>query len=323
MKYIMTAYKNDIYHTYVIVQICSYSNFCVEHFKKNQVMKTINLHQLLLTFTLILCIHISYSQVVYTNLRPNENYSCKKFGCTHLYPLDVNNDGVTDFELQVSKTGQILLYNATVSVLASTGNAIANYGAALSGGTLINSSLIWTTSATLRSYRDYSGFGGPKGFYGSWSTGTDQYLGLRFNLGADSFYGWVRLNINVSTSSASLTIKDYAFDNTVNHSIQAGSIAGARFSSDQMNNQMDTELNVFPNPANLISTISITLDKVQHVVVSLSDIHGKLLKQVYTGNLNSGYSEFNVDISNLSSGIYFYKIESDNNIIYRKLFIQK
>ncbi len=77
----------------------------------------------------------------------------------------------------------------------------------------------------------------------------------------------------------------------------------------------DYELNnitIIPNPNNGIFTIQseTTINSIQ-----LYDINGKIM---YSNNENINQ----VDVAHLTSGIYFVKIESDSNIIYKKISIQ-
>lgn len=52
----------------------------------------------------------------------------------------------------------------------------------------------------------------------------DKFVGCRFLIGADVHYGWVRLSCDASGSQ--FTVKDYAYNLTVNEPIEAGATPG-------------------------------------------------------------------------------------------------
>jgi len=60
--------------------------------------------------------------------------------------------------------------------------------------------------------------------YGPWANVNDHYLGLRFPIGSDTHYGWVRMDVqtNVGSMSISATVKDWAYESTPNVGISAG-----------------------------------------------------------------------------------------------------
>src|SRR5207247_1386095 len=119
--------------------------------------------------------------------------------CTHTYLLDLNNDGITDFNLTVMKSGQSYLYALGVSEVPTTGNAVAGSASALSNGATIDAGITWTTSSsTLRQYADFSSMGGPVGFGGDWASKGDKYLGLKIQVGTNTYYGWARLTVSAS-----------------------------------------------------------------------------------------------------------------------------
>jgi len=43
------------------------------------------------------------AQIIYTEVNPDAKFSCSKAGCSHQYNLDLNNDGINDFTITVTK----------------------------------------------------------------------------------------------------------------------------------------------------------------------------------------------------------------------------
>jgi hypothetical protein len=78
----------------------------------------------------------------------------------------------------------------------------------------------------------------------------------------------------------------------------------------------DIGISVFPNPVYETFHISVNseLNQNENINVLITDANGKKL---YFKNLNSGMN--NIDFSNYKSGIYFVKIELENEIVEYKI----
>ena len=57
---------------------------------------------------------------------------------------------------------------------------------------------------------------------GDWPSSTDGYIGLKLEKAGLIYYGWARLSVSISSTSASFTIKDYAYNSVPNKPILAG-----------------------------------------------------------------------------------------------------
>jgi hypothetical protein len=76
---------------------------------------------------------------------------------------------------------------------------------------------------------------------------------------------------------------------------------------------------MYPNPAD--SNVHISLKDANDTIenLTITDILGKTIKSIQ--NINT--TEINVDVSNLTTGVYFVEITSDNNQkLVKKLVIQ-
>lgn len=71
----------------------------------------------------------------------------------------------------------------------------------------------------------------------------------------------------------------------------------------------------FPNPVNGITKIAFKLFKPHRVKITLYDILGNRTGIVFDEFLDKGYQEASIDVTNLSSGVYIYKIEANNKMI--------
>lgn len=72
---------------------------------------------------------------------------------------------------------------------------------------------------------------------------------------------------------------------------------------------LETEgLVVFPNPSSESHILQLGGLKDVYVSVELFDIQGRRIRKVYDGHVSESYFQLEVDIANLSSGLYFYAV---------------
>lgn len=69
----------------------------------------------------------------------------------------------------------------------------------------------------------------------------------------------------------------------------------------------------YPNPFNPMTKIDFSLPEDGRISLSVYDNSGKLVSKLLNGSLSSGYHSVNFNASGISSGIYFYKLEFENN----------
>lgn len=77
----------------------------------------------------------------------------------------------------------------------------------------------------------------------------------------------------------------------------------------------------YPNPFNAQTIISFNVNKKSQYKVNVYDIKGSLIKTIINKFLNSGSYEVAFNAENLSSGVYFYTLETDNVLIETKKMI--
>lgn len=182
----------------------------------------------------------SSADIIYTDVAPDETY----FTNGDEYLLDVNNDGIIDFTINIINfssagvfSGFSEYYSALIQniiVLPAAGNAIAGSitaGAyvlpyALNSDIIIGDGIEFQTGAfqTMVSYIGVIGYPEdgdiyPLYMYGNWFEVSDKFLGLRFINDDNTYYGWVRLSC---PDNHTITIKDYAYDNDVEEPIITG-----------------------------------------------------------------------------------------------------
>lgn len=125
-------------------------------------------------------------------------------------------------------------------------------------------------------------------------TNTDIYIGVKFPLNSNEYYGWVRVNIASGTSY--VTVKDYAYENTPNTAINAGN-TGTTAISGITGKKI---ISVSPVPCDNI--IRITSDLFYNSRYYIFDVTGNEIKNGYF-NSNENF----IDIAELPGGVYFIK----------------
>jgi Secretion system C-terminal sorting domain/Two component regulator propeller len=78
-------------------------------------------------------------------------------------------------------------------------------------------------------------------------------------------------------------------------------------------------LSAFPNPFSSTTTLEFNLTETKNVSVSIIDVVGRTVKNISSGNFQSGKNKITIDLSELNSGIYFCKIKSNENLKTIKL----
>lgn len=79
----------------------------------------------------------------------------------------------------------------------------------------------------------------------------------------------------------------------------------------------------YPNPFNPITKIQFKLPKESYINLSVFNMLGQLVTTIYSGKLDAGTHFVEFDGSELPSGIYFYRLESDNFVQTKKMTLMK
>ena len=79
----------------------------------------------------------------------------------------------------------------------------------------------------------------------------------------------------------------------------------------------------YPNPFNPSTTIKVSLPQSSLINLSVYNILGQKVAEIYSGYLQAGNHSFSFASGKMSSGVYFYRIESDKFNQTRKMVILK
>lgn len=102
------------------------------------------------------------------------------------------------------------------------------------------------------------------------------------------------------------------------------SLAGPMFTS-VPERSASTGLELFqnqPNPTHGSTSISFHQPSSGPVSLRVYDLNGRLLAEVANGTLSAGTHAYNVDLSKVGAGVYFYELRSSGSVLTRKLLVE-
>jgi len=78
-----------------------------------------------------------------------------------------------------------------------------------------------------------------------------------------------------------------------------------------------------PNPANNATNISYELANSQEVILTITDMTGKVIEVINEGVVNAGLNTTTLNVANYNSGVYFYSITAGGNTVTQKMTVSK
>jgi len=79
----------------------------------------------------------------------------------------------------------------------------------------------------------------------------------------------------------------------------------------------------YPNPFNAVTTIGITMEKAADVNLSIFNITGARVAVLLDGELDAGYHAVRWNAENEASGIYYYRLTSDEGTLTKRMALLK
>ena len=79
----------------------------------------------------------------------------------------------------------------------------------------------------------------------------------------------------------------------------------------------------YPNPFNPVTTISFTIPVSGSVKLSVYNVLGQEVASLVNGKINAGSHKYQFNAANLTSGLYFYKLQSNNHSQIKKMMLLK
>jgi len=82
-------------------------------------------------------------------------------------------------------------------------------------------------------------------------------------------------------------------------------------------------IGVYPNPFNSRLSVEVEVPQKDFVELSIYDLNGKKVKDIFNGTLNKGIHLYTVDFQGYHSGQYFVKMKSENFSKTKKVVLVK
>jgi hypothetical protein len=84
-----------------------------------------------------------------------------------------------------------------------------------------------------------------------------------------------------------------------------------------------SSLKLYPNPTGDAATVEITLTKDMQVVVSVTDLQGKMVLPAVENNCKAGEQKINLNTSSLANGTYYVQVACNGVITKTKLVVTR
>ncbi|MEO8149178.1 MAG: T9SS type A sorting domain-containing protein [Bacteroidia bacterium] len=264
------------------------------------------------------------AQIVYTDVNPDSTITCSGSSCTKLYNLDLNNDANNDFIITVLHNNPVPWWTSQASASPLNDDAVKatlgsfNHSIPLQFNDVIDSNVLlnqaWQTSGPC--WMNYCDLSIPCSGGAQWNNLSDYYLGLRLLQSGQTYYGWVRLRVDVTGGHASVIIRDYAYNSIPNQAILAGQTTATGISPLSFGDGLRVRL--FPNPANNLLTIALGSNN-KKVDVTITDITGKIIYKTSAFEAQ----KIEVNTKDFAKGIYALQIQTADFMVTKKLVVEK
>ena len=147
--------------------------------------------------------------------------------------------------------------------------------------------------------------------------------------GAPAVTGYSLAHTNLTTNRRVWSIGGCPFaayagvgTNVLNFGVNISPVSGVVPVSSQVPTQFRLEQN-YPNPFNPVTKINFDIPKTGFVSLKVYNILGKEVANLVNGVKNAGIYSVDFDGTNLASGTYFYKLESNGFVDSKKMVLIK
>lgn len=188
---------------------------------------------------------------------------------------------------------------------------------------------VWSSAGTHPSLR-YKfkirkiGSGAVDFIYNSDNGGSDTVVSFR-----KSFLDSLALAIGTVNDSIRCTWRSWAFNGVDSVSSSSAYIVtlartnvGINVISSLVPDRFDLHNN-YPNPFNPVTKIKFDVAKIQNIKITVYDASGRIVENIVNERLQPGSYETTFGGSNYSSGVYFYKMETQDFVMTKKMLLIK
>ena len=265
------------------------------------------------------------AQIVYSDVNPDVVVDTT----SGIYDLDFNNDAIPDASFSVVHASGSLTYSGIpitydvsyalaypgaggglqMSLVPGSSSSMTSAIAPLNNGDAINPGAMFTSSGGYLGAEGLaiiSGFGSYPIQAGEFLGVSDKFLGVKFVAGANTHYGWVRLD--VAGDASTITIKDYAFNAFPDGEILAGQMVGLENIAVDEKVTVKTTLNE--------ALINVTPDLIGGTV-NMYNMSGQLVASTSIQDVDTKLS-----FEGIETGIYTVSAQFDAGQVTKKVYVK-
>jgi hypothetical protein len=256
------------------------------------------------------------AQVTYTDVNPDVVADS-----LNPYTIDFNNDATPDLAFGVqhisgsfSQSAQNFTYEGAFAyAVLPMGAAVAipadSTTAVLDCGVAVAQSPLFFAGQQGTAVLGYAALVQPINYpvaVGPWLGMTDKYLGFRFSVGANTHYGWVRLD--VAANAETITIKEYAFNATPGGAINTCQTVAIDDVAIDNKVTIKTTLND--------ATVNVTPDLIGGTI-NLISMTGQVVKTIIISDINT-----TISFEGVESGIYSIAANFNGGSVNKRVYVK-
>jgi len=150
---------------------------------------------------------------------------------------------------------------------------------------------------------------GAIGYY-NWDNVVDGYVGLKFKVGNNIHYGWLRVDVNTMGAMPVIVIKDYAYEATPNQKIAACDVGTGII---QAGSEGNDQLEIYPNPSSRLCNIQTNAILSGYAQIILLNELGQEIFRT-TKQLSGQKNELQFDFSFVAPGAYLVQLNTASGL---------
>ena len=189
-------------------------------------------------------------------------------------------------------TTQTILVTTAGNYNVTTTNAVACNGVGTSSNTVITVSPVPTAAGSVASVNGYAVT------FGNTSTGATTYI---WDFGDATASSTITAPTHSYSTNGVYTITLIASNGNCNDTTTISVTLSVGIATYQNN----TSINVFPNPAKEYAIIDISNDVVVKTNITIYDITGRIIKNIYNSEMNAGKTSLKVETAEMPAGMYY------------------